>query len=357
MANVKISNLPPVINIGATDTFPIVQAGVTSKGSASQMLSYVGANVQITQAQVTGLTTDSSPIFTGLNLSGLTASQAIVTDASKNLISLQYTSSATDSTIVSRDSNSNSIFNNAVSRSSNVTSANGTTNLTVGSRRIQKLTGTLNQTFRLPNATTLFNGWPFQFDDNSTGTLSVTDFGGNLLTIIPSGNYVNFTCTDASTSNGVWDYHSLLPINGVTSGPGISVNYTGGAIQITSTYTPWTVLGNNQNLTMVPFNGYVSNTSSGSHALLLPTTSSVGDYIDIWNTNSTTTSINLTQSAGQQITQTSSGTLVGTPSYQTTSGASGYIDVDSFTYVRIMCHTANTGWGTVFVSGLNLGWF
>ena len=41
----------------------------------------------LNQAAVAGLTTASSPTFTGLNLSGLTASRMLLTDASKNLIS------------------------------------------------------------------------------------------------------------------------------------------------------------------------------------------------------------------------------------------------------------------------------
>ncbi len=53
------------------------------------------------------INTGASPQFVGLNLSGLTASQAVVTDASKNLASLAYTSSNTPNTIVSRDGSGN----------------------------------------------------------------------------------------------------------------------------------------------------------------------------------------------------------------------------------------------------------
>lgn len=47
---------------------------------------------------------------TALNLSSLTASQAVVTDGSKNLASLAYTSAATPSTIASRDISGDSSF-------------------------------------------------------------------------------------------------------------------------------------------------------------------------------------------------------------------------------------------------------
>lgn len=47
---------------------------------------------------------------TGVTVSGLTASQAVVTDGSKNLASLAYTSAATASTITSRDANGDVAF-------------------------------------------------------------------------------------------------------------------------------------------------------------------------------------------------------------------------------------------------------
>jgi hypothetical protein len=49
-------------------------------------------------------------LFSTVNLSGLTASQAVVTDASKYLTSLSYTAAAVASTIVSRDSNADAAF-------------------------------------------------------------------------------------------------------------------------------------------------------------------------------------------------------------------------------------------------------
>lgn len=53
------------------------------------------------------INTGASPQFTGLNLSGLTASQAVVTDASKNFASLGYASANTVSTLVQRDGSGN----------------------------------------------------------------------------------------------------------------------------------------------------------------------------------------------------------------------------------------------------------
>ncbi len=72
---------------------------------ASNDLSDVGsASVSATNL---GLGTGNTPTFTNLILSGLTASQAVVTNGSKQLISLTYTSSNTASTLVERDGSGN----------------------------------------------------------------------------------------------------------------------------------------------------------------------------------------------------------------------------------------------------------
>lgn len=68
---------------------------------------------------------------TGLNLSGLTASQAVVTDSSKNLASLAYTNANTASTLVQRDGSGNfSAGTITATLSGNATTATTATNAT-----------------------------------------------------------------------------------------------------------------------------------------------------------------------------------------------------------------------------------
>lgn len=75
---------PSATTLGGVQSIAVVShnflTGITTSGVPSQ--------AQPAQADITGLTTGSSPIFTGLNLSGLTDSQLIATDASDNLQSL-----------------------------------------------------------------------------------------------------------------------------------------------------------------------------------------------------------------------------------------------------------------------------
>lgn len=68
----KISALPPVVASTLTDLVAAVQLGVTTKQSLAQILTLFQANVQITEAQVTGLTADlASKLSAAANLSDL----------------------------------------------------------------------------------------------------------------------------------------------------------------------------------------------------------------------------------------------------------------------------------------------
>lgn len=68
----KISALPAAVAVAAADLAPIVQGGTTKKATYSLVLAYVQANIQITEAQVTNLTTDlAAKLAKASNLSDL----------------------------------------------------------------------------------------------------------------------------------------------------------------------------------------------------------------------------------------------------------------------------------------------
>ena len=71
--------------IGLTASLPVV----TDANKILASLSYATfkSNLSLAQADISGLTTGSSPTFTGVLVSGLTASKVVVTDGSKNLAS------------------------------------------------------------------------------------------------------------------------------------------------------------------------------------------------------------------------------------------------------------------------------
>lgn len=103
MALIKISSLGTLASAGNTDVIPIVSGGTTYKITKLAFLTQIQADVDGKLAKSSnlsdlvsastardnlGLGSGNSPTFTGLNLSGLTASQLVATDGSNNFQSL-----------------------------------------------------------------------------------------------------------------------------------------------------------------------------------------------------------------------------------------------------------------------------
>lgn len=125
--------------------------------------------------------------------------------------------------LVARDVNGNVVANNFVEASSSIASAGGTTTLSVASARSQVLTGTQAQTFKLPDATTLSVGWSFEFNNNSTGALTVKDFASTTLATVPSGGLARLNCLSIGTGAGSWDVHYLMPSSSSSAANGSTV--------------------------------------------------------------------------------------------------------------------------------------
>ncbi len=91
-----------------------------------------------------------------------------------------------------------------------VVSANGTTVLTAASTGLQVLTGTSNQTFQLPDETTLEVGRPFTFLNQSTGIMTFKDSGGSTIYSVGPANGgrgtvpITWLSSSNSTANGSW---------------------------------------------------------------------------------------------------------------------------------------------------------
>jgi len=123
------------------------------------------------------------------------------------------TSSTGASSVVLRDVNQNTSLNNIFRNTTSTVSAAGTTVLTAASSFTQVLTGTTTQTYQLPDATTLVNGASFQFNNNSTGALSVVNNGSSPVATVPAGGATQLFLTSTSTANGTWDTHGFIPEN------------------------------------------------------------------------------------------------------------------------------------------------
>jgi len=123
------------------------------------------------------------------------------------------TTSTGPNSVVLRDSNSNITINRLNQGTQTITAAAGTTNLTAASQYNQTLVGTGGQTFRLPDATTLTDTTAFQFNNNATGTLTITDFAAATVGTVAPGGAASIALLDNSTVAGTWDVHGYIPEN------------------------------------------------------------------------------------------------------------------------------------------------
>lgn len=244
--------------------------GVTTlTGTANEVLvngtsgSATSGAITLTTPQPIG--TGSSPQFAGLNLTGLTASYAVVTDGSKNLSSIQYTSSNITSTIVSRDTNGNAYFNNV--GLATATFSVGSIILTVATARYITLSSSASGV-TLPDATTLINGTLFQINNNTSSTVTINKNGGALLTNLLAGSYVNIYLLDNSTSAGSWDYHFIVPANVAWGTASLTVPSTtyisAGQYNLTGT--------SSGTISIIP------QASAGTYNFNLPTTAGTSGY-------------------------------------------------------------------------------
>jgi len=121
------------------------------------------------------------------------------------------TTSSGANSVVLRDSNANSTFNNFITGAVAVTAAAGTTVLTAASARTQILVGSTTQTFQLPNATTMALGQSFVFVNNSSGVLTVKDNASATVETVPSGGVTQLGAVSIATSAGSWGAYSFIP--------------------------------------------------------------------------------------------------------------------------------------------------
>ena len=121
------------------------------------------------------------------------------------------TASSGANSVVLRDANANTTFNNYIAGASATTASGGTTVLTAASGRTQILVGSTTHTFQLPNATTLGLGQSFIFVNNSSGVLTVKDNASTTVETVPSGGVTQLGAVSIATSAGSWGAYSFIP--------------------------------------------------------------------------------------------------------------------------------------------------
>lgn len=122
------------------------------------------------------------------------------------------TSSSGANSVVLRDSNVNiNGVNNLFYNPTKTTAAGGTTVLTIASTQYQRLVGSTNQTFQLPQATTLPVYTNFIFDNDGSGNLYVVDNASNPVYTVLSGGIAIVYLEDNTTSAGSWTLYAASP--------------------------------------------------------------------------------------------------------------------------------------------------
>lgn len=262
-------------NLSGTNTGDVTLTAVGSSPSANgASLSGQALTLQPADGTHPGLVTSGAQTLGGVktfssapNFSSLTASQALVLDGSKNVTTLGYSSSNTNSFLAQRDSNGNTAFNNFIGTTTSTVSSATPISLTAGSARYQKITGTSAQTINLPDATTLITGWIFEINNNSTGAITIKDNGGTTLYTIPAGGYANSINTNNGSAAGSWDIHSSIPSNSSWGTSSLVVGALGTGIARADSST----------VTVAELSGDI--TTSGSNATTLATVNSnVGSF-------------------------------------------------------------------------------
>jgi hypothetical protein len=123
------------------------------------------------------------------------------------------TASSGANSVVLRDANQNITVNRLNQGLQTTTAAGGTTVLTAASQFNQLLTGTGNQTFTLPDATTLSDTTAFQFNNNATGTLTIQDNASATIGTVAPGGAAGIALLSNATVGGTWDVHAYIPEN------------------------------------------------------------------------------------------------------------------------------------------------
>ena len=218
--------------------------------------------------------------------------------------------------------------NNYRARKTNVASSNSVTVLTKFSARVQQLTGSATHTFNLPNATTLDTNFTFEFNNNSTGILTVANTSSTSLYNVPAGGYARVMNQNINTPNDTWDCHYLLPANAnfgtnatvltgsITIGTGtVAVNTTSLGILRVKQGSSWIDFGEGGTFPFISINQTSPNYNNSA----------------IWGNSSTTylnatSAVNVSINGSQRMSiNTSGASLTGAMSISGTSTLTGNV--------------------------------
>ena len=138
-------------------------------------------------------------------------------------------------------------WNNAAPNITTTASTGTITTLTSSSSYYQRITGTLAQTIKLPDETTIPAGTTYVIDNDSTQSITITDSAGSVLATGVSGAAGLFYSMSNATATGNWGGYAYLPasvqwgsgaLGAAYGGTGVTAAGTSGNV-LTSNGTAW----------------------------------------------------------------------------------------------------------------------
>jgi hypothetical protein len=340
LSNSNGNTTPITLAVGTKNVFLTYPAEKSVNVDAGTGVSLPGSLYFTTGA----IYTNSIPIyggsFDGNQLQLTNAGGAQLNSLRDGFVTINVGTTGTASKTFTFDINGNLAVNRLNQSDTATTAAGGTTTLTAASSYSQSLFGTGNQTFQLPDATTLTTGVAFVFNNNATGTLTLTDYASATIGTITSGGAAELILLANGTVAGTWNVHGFLPEN-VTWGTNAlalgSTVITGGTWQGGTVQPPYGGTGlttfsaaNNAlystgstTLTAgtlpIAAGGTGNTTASGAINALIPSqTSNAGKYL---TTNGTSVSWDYVSTALVPITQNADNVTV---NQTIAAGANGF---------------------------------
>jgi hypothetical protein len=137
-------------------------------------------------------------------------------------------SASTASTLMSRDSNGNTVVVNLQQGYTSTATAAGTTTLTAASSNTQVFTGTSTQIIVLPAVSTLTQGTDYIIVNQSTAALTIESSGANSIVVLGAGQIATLTSNATSgTGAAVWNYameHAVYDFRNNNGTPVVEAN-------------------------------------------------------------------------------------------------------------------------------------
>ena len=317
-------------------------------------LTFTTAPPNTSKIEITSLTSASGAVI-GLTTFG-GSNNAVYSSSANTLVAgtlpvtaggTGVTSSSGANSVVLRDTNQNVVFNNYAPGLTSTSTASGTTTLSVSSSHFQRFTGTLNQTVKLPDETTVPTGQSYVIDNDSTGTITLQDSaGGSLGNIVPGmAGYLYNENNSAATGN--WSGYMYVP----GAGPGGQITWGTSGLSMgnqTITNSIW-----NGSTINVAYGGTNNTTYTNGQIIYYDgskLTSLANSGITAGSYGNTTTIPSITVDADGRITAVSNNSVSSTINLSGTSGTGSVSGGGTLTFATNNGITASASGSTITIS-------